>query len=88
VGPEPQQQTARFTPRSGAQNLRLAIVNTDNSFAGAFQDVPITSGMYYTFSGWNLTSSSPLELTPEIRIEWRNSTAITEISRTPNLSRS
>lgn len=72
-------------PRSGLQSLGLSIVNTDNTFAGAFQDVPgVVSGVEYTFGGWHATSSSPLDLTVEVRIEWRNSGSNTEISRTPN----
>ena len=73
-------------PRSGTQSLRLSIINTDNTFAGAFQDVTgLSSGLGYTFSGWNASPSTPLDLGVEVRIEWRNSVSDTEISRTPNL---
>jgi len=73
------------TPRTGAQDLRLAITNTDNTFAGAFQDVPgLTPGTVGTFSGWHMSPSNPLDLGVEVRIEWRNSVSNTEISRTPN----
>lgn len=73
-------------PRTGALSLGLSIVNTDNTFAGAFQDIPsLSPGIGYTFSGWNASPSSPLDLTAEVRIEWRNSGSDTEISRTPNL---
>jgi hypothetical protein len=77
------------TPRSGAMDLRLAIANTDNTFAGAFQDVPgLTAGQQVTFSGFHMSPSTPLDLTSEIRIEWRSNTASDatsiEISRTPN----
>jgi hypothetical protein len=75
------------TPRNGLQDLRLAITNTDNTFAGAFQDVPgVVPGTPVVFSGWHMTSSNPLDLTSEVRIEWRNSVSNTEISRTPNLN--
>src|SRR5580765_144641 len=38
------------TPRTGAQDLLLNIVNTDNTFAGAFQDVPgLTPGTPVAF---------------------------------------
>jgi hypothetical protein len=70
-------------PRSGAQHLSLSIINSDNSFAGVFQDVPVTAGLLYTFGGFHMTPSSPFDISAEIRIEWRN--ASSEISRTPNL---
>lgn len=74
-------------PRTGLQSLELSIVNTDNTFAGAFQDVTgLTAGLDYIFSGWHASLSSPLDLTAEVRIEWRNSGSNTEISRTPNLT--
>ena len=73
-------------PRSGAQHLALSINNTDNTFAGVFQDVPnLTPGTLTTLSGYHLTTSNPLDAGAEIRIEWRNSTTGTEVSRTPNL---
>jgi hypothetical protein len=72
-------------PRTGLQSLELSILSTDNSFAGAFQDVTgLTPGMEYIFSGWHATTSSPLDLGTEVRIEWRESVGGTEISRTPN----
>jgi len=71
-------------PRSGAQHLALSINNTNDTFAGVFQDVPnLTPGTPVTFSGYNLTTSNPLGIAPEVRIEWRN--ASTEVGRTPNL---
>lgn len=70
----------------GAQSLELSINGVDNSFAGAFQDVPVTAGLDYTFSGWHTTTSSPLDLGVELRIEWRNAASNTEVSRTPNLT--
>jgi len=73
------------TPRTGAQDLRLAISNTVNTFAGAFQDVPgLTPGTVGTFSVWHMSPSNPLDVGVEVRIEWRNSVSDTEISRTPN----
>jgi hypothetical protein len=71
-------------PRSGAQHASLAITNTDNTFAGVFQDVPVTAGEFWTFSGYHKTPSSPLDVGVEFRIEWRNSVSNTEIGRTPN----
>ena len=74
-------------PRSGSWHLILGINNTDNTFAGVFQDVPnLTAGTPVVFSGWNMTTTSPLGVTPEVRIEWRNSTSGTEVARTTNLN--
>ncbi|HEY7086685.1 MAG TPA: PEP-CTERM sorting domain-containing protein [Tepidisphaeraceae bacterium] len=79
------------TPRSGAQDVQLSIANTDNTFAGVFQDVPgLTAGQSVTFSGFHMSPSNPLDLTSEIRIEWRSNTnndpTSVEISRTGNLN--
>jgi hypothetical protein len=71
-------------PRTGLQSLELSIVNTDSTFAGAFQDVTVIPGLEYTFSGWHASLSSPLDLGTEVRIEWRNS--LGEVARTPNVS--
>lgn len=74
-------------PRTGLQSLGLSINNSVNTFAGAFQDVPgLASGMSFSLDGWHVTTSNPLDLGVEIRIEWRNSLSNTEISRTPNLT--
>jgi hypothetical protein len=71
-------------PRTGLQSLELSIVNTDSTFAGAFQEVTVIPGLEYTFSGWHASLSSPLDLGTEVRIEWRNS--LGEVARTPNVS--
>lgn len=71
-------------PRSGAQHLELRINNRDNVDAGVFQDVPVTVGKEYVFSGWQMTPSNPFDVRVEMRIEWRSATA--EIARTPNLT--
>ena len=74
-------------PRTGAQHLALSIANTDNTFAGVFQDVPnLTAGTPVTFSGYHLTTTNPLGVGVEFRIEWRKSSTNTEVSRTPNSS--
>jgi hypothetical protein len=74
-------------PYAGLQSLKLSIASTVNTFAGAFQDVPgLTSGTEYTFGGWHTTTSSPLNLGVEVRIEWRNSVSGNEVGRTPNLT--
>ena len=72
-------------PRSGLQHVALSIANTNNTFAGVFQDVPnLAPGSETVFSGWHMTPSSPFDVGVEIRIEWRNSLSDTEVSRTPN----
>ncbi len=73
-------------PRTGTLNLALSIFGVDNAFAGAFQDVLVTPGTNYNFSGWHKTPSNPLDLGVEARIEWRSSVGNNEISRTPNLT--
>ena len=73
-----------ITPRSGAQDLRLEILNSNNNFAGAFQDVAVTAGSPALWSVWHMSPSSPFDVGVEMRIEWRNSVSNTEISRTPN----
>lgn len=73
-------------PRTGAKNLTLSITNTNNTFAGVFQDVPVSAGTIYNFTGWYKTPSNPLDLGVEGRIEWRNSGSDSEVSRTPNLT--
>ena len=57
----------------------------DNSFAGAFQDIPnLTPGTSVTYSLWHKSTSNPLDLGTEVRIEWRDSVGNVEISRTAN----
>ena len=76
-----------ITPRTGLQHLGLSITSQVNAFAGAFQDVAgLTAGSLVTFSGWHMTTSNPLDLGIEFRIEWRNSVSNTEINRTPNMT--
>lgn len=69
-------------PRTGLQDLDLKIQNDGTAFAGAFQDVAVSAGNDYTFSGWHMLLSGNSGGT-EVRIEWRD--AANEISRTPNL---
>lgn len=74
-------------PRTGAQELDLGIDGVNNTFAGAFQDVPsLTPGWPVVFSGYHKKGTDPADVGIEIRIEWRNSVSNTEISRTPNLT--
>ena len=76
---------ATTNPRSGASHLALAITNTDNNFAGVYQDVPgLAGGQSVTFGGYHLTTSNPLDVGVEFRIEWRNSGTDAEVGRTPN----
>lgn len=75
------------SPRNGAQSLELGILETPNTFAFAFQDVPgLTLGVSYTFSGWHATPSVPFGVGVEVRIEWRDSVGNVEVSRTANLT--
>jgi hypothetical protein len=77
--------TSTSSPLSGVQHMQLEIVNTPNSFAGAFQDVSgLFPGQIGTFSGWSQDLGADAGGT-EIRIEWRDSVADSEISRTGNL---
>jgi hypothetical protein len=76
-------RNSTLMPRTGLQSVELAIVDTPNTFAGLFQDVPgLVPGDLVSYSGWHksLGDSSAIE----IRIEWRDSVNDTEISRTPN----
>jgi hypothetical protein len=76
---------ASTNPRSGAQHLALSITNSENNFAGVFQDVPgLAAGQSVTFAGYHLTTSNPLDVGTEFRIEWRNSGTNAEVGRTPN----
>ncbi len=71
--------------RSGAQHAELNILGDDNSFAGVFQDVMVTAGSEYTFSGYHAIGiGAGLDLGIEFRIEWRDSGTDTEVSRTAN----
>jgi hypothetical protein len=72
-------------PRSGAQSLKLDINNATNTFAGAFQDVPVSAGQSLTFSGY-AASLFDNGSSNELRFEWRNSVSNTEVSRTPNFA--
>lgn len=73
-------------PRTGQRNAHLGIDNSNNNFAGFFQDVPgLAAGQSIVYSGWNKADSAPFGPGAEFRIEWRNSVSNTEISRTSNL---
>jgi hypothetical protein len=70
-------------PRSGEGHLAMVIDNTNNTFAGAFQDVEgLVPGQVMNFSLWHKTLSLPANLVSEMRFEWRNSVSNTEVSRT------
>jgi len=68
-------------PRTGAQHLELAIDNTANTFAGVFQDAPVTPGTEATFSVYAKALAGS-NIGPEMRIEWRDE--VGEVGRTPN----
>lgn len=86
-GPGSAAANGTVQPRTGLQHLDLLIDNTNNTFAGAFQDVAgLVPGDQAIFSGWHMTPSSPFDVGVEVRIEWRNSVSNTEVGRTPNLT--
>ncbi len=71
-------------PLSGAQHLEMTLTGTTQGFAGAFQDVAgLSAGQIATFGGWHKIFSGNSGGS-EVRIEWRDSFADVEISRTPN----
>jgi hypothetical protein len=72
-------------PRTGTMEVDLGLT-TFNTFAGVFQDVPVTPLSPVTFSGWHKAGTSPLNLGTEIRIEWRDSVMDKEVARTANLT--
>jgi hypothetical protein len=70
------------SPRTGTHDAHLSIAATNNSFAGFFQDVPVTPGVLYTYSGFHQSSNlNPVDYVSEVRFEWRNSVSNTEVSR-------
>jgi hypothetical protein len=77
-------QNSVSMPRTGSQSLELQINNLADQFAGVFQDVGgLTGGQSVVLSGWlkSLLDADGVE----IRIEWRNALADTEIERTANV---
>src|SRR3954470_17888943 len=71
-----------LSPHSGSRDAHLNITATNNSFAGFFQDVPVTPGVLYTYSGFHKSANlNPAEYVSEARFEWRNSVSNTEVSR-------
>lgn len=82
-------QTSTANPRTGAASLELFIGNLANSFAGAFQDVPFDASAAGTGALGYFTGFHALQGNPggsEIRIEWRDSIADTEVARIPNVT--
>jgi hypothetical protein len=71
-----------LSPNSGARAAHLGITATNNTFAGFFQDVPITTGVSYTYSGFHESANlAPADYVAEVRIEWRNSVSNVEVLR-------
>ena len=76
---------ASTMPRTGAQHLNASIVNSNNNFAGVFQDVVgLVPGQTGIFSVWQKAPTLPLDLDVEMRIEWRKVGQAAEVGRTPN----
>jgi hypothetical protein len=75
-------QNDTVLPLTGARDAHLNITSTNNSFAGFFQDVPVTPGVQYTYSGFHQSSNvAPVDYVSEVRFEWRNSVSNSEVSR-------
>src|SRR4051812_29242373 len=71
-----------LSPRTGTHEAHLSIAATNNSFSGFFQDVPVTPGVLYTYSGFHQSANlNPVDYVTEVRFEWRNSVSNTEVSR-------
>lgn len=70
-------------PRTGLGHLHMNITATNDSFAGAFQDIEgLTPGQIVTYSGWHMTPISRVfDLVPEVRIEWRKTGQGPEVDR-------
>ena len=75
-------QNDAVSPRTGLRDAHLNITATNNSFAGFFQDIAVTPGVQYTYSGFHESSNlNPADYVSEVRFEWRNSVSNTEVSR-------
>lgn len=71
-------------PNSGGQSLEFGIAGVPNLFAGVLQDVGgLSAGQQVTFSGFAASGLDDGGI--EIRIEWRDGIADTEVARTGNL---
>jgi hypothetical protein len=71
-----------LSPRTGTHAAHLSINASNNDFAGFFQDVPVTAGQTYTYSGFHQSANlNPTDYVTEVRFEWRNSVSNTEVSR-------
>jgi hypothetical protein len=72
-------------PNSGTGHLALHL-DTPNGFAGVFQDIGATPGVNVDFSVFAADVSGQGGAGVEMRIEWRDYVANTEISRTGNFT--
>ncbi|MEO0529003.1 MAG: hypothetical protein AAF266_00350 [Planctomycetota bacterium] len=71
-------------PRTGANAAELNLVNA-NGFAGFFQDIPAVPGFDAEWSVWAKDALGGGGAAIEMRIEYRDSVANSEVSRTGNL---
>ena len=71
-------------PRTDVYAAELNLVNA-NGFAGFFQDIPAVPGVASEWSAWVKDALGNGGAAVEMRIEYRDSVANTEISRTGNL---
>ena len=71
-------------PRTGPGHATIAILGDDNSFAGIFQDLPISDGQPVSASIYHKTpDTGVLGVAPEFRIEFRDAGG-NELSRVEN----
>jgi hypothetical protein len=71
-----------LSPRTGQRDAHLNITASNNDFSGFFQDVLVTAGVSYTWSGFHKSVNlNPADYVTEVRFEWRNSVSNTEVSR-------
>lgn len=72
-------------PYSGTKHLQLSMSNANaiDNFSGLFQEIAVTAGQTYTFSGYGLATSSTGVNAFEYRFEWLDAGG-TEIARQQN----
>jgi hypothetical protein len=72
-------------PRTGALSGELWITNQNDTFSVMWQDVPVTPGQMWTYSGYHRAVEDPFLAGIEWRVEWMDADEV-EISRTDNFT--
>lgn len=72
-------------PRTGLRSLELNLASKDG-FAGAYQDIAAAPGTLFDYSVWHKETTDQNGAGVEMRVEFRDSVADTEISRTANFT--